>query len=446
MDLFRRALQGETLPLFETRVLTKAGKCATVEITTTPQIHQGKVVAVLGIARDITERKQLEAQYRQAQKMEAVGRLAGGVTHDFNNLLTIITGYSELLLGSQDVPASAHGLIREIQRSGERAAALTRQLLAFSRKQVLTPTVLDLNVVVTGLEKMLHRLIGEDINLTIRLDPALVRIKADPGQLEQVIMNLVVNARDAMPSGGNLTIETRNAELTEAQARARPGLGKGLHALLVVADTGCGMDEETRAHLFEPFFTTKGPGKGTGLGLATVFGIVQQSSGHIEVESQVARGSTFLIYLPGVEEACPSPRSEPSLLPIRGGTQTVLLAEDDDGVRLLARLALQSHGYTVLEARNGQEALTLCHEHQGSVHLLITDVVMPLMSGRELADRLKSRRPDIRVLYLSGYTGDTVLHHGVLETGLAFLQKPFTPAALARKVRDLLDQPESARR
>jgi two-component system cell cycle sensor histidine kinase/response regulator CckA len=399
----------------------------------------GQPRSCLVINTDITEKKKLQRQYLHAQRLEGVGRLAGGVAHDFNNVLTIINGYSEVLLSrlSPDDPSFAP--LCEIHKAGERAASLTRQLLAFSRKQVLAPQVLDLNALIRESEKMLHRLIGEDIILTTHLDPSLGLVKADPAQLELAIVNLVVNARDALPAGGYLTIETRNIQVDASHARNRPDVRPGPHVLLAVTDTGNGMDEATRAHIFEPFFTTKGPGQGTGLGLSTVFGIVKQSEGHVEVYSEPGQGTTFKIYLPQVQPAGNAPPAPPIDFKAPTGTETVLLAEDEEGVRALAHLALQSNGYTVLEARDGDEARTLSDRHAGPIHLLVTDVVMPKVSGRQLADSLTARFPELKVLYLSGYTDDAIVRHGVLQEGKKFLQKPFTPIALARKVREILD-------
>jgi PAS domain S-box-containing protein len=393
------------------------------------------------IDTDVSDKKKLEAQLIQAQRMEAVGRLAGGVAHDFNNLLTVIIGFSEMVLGGLEPQEPTHELIKEVHDAGHRAAALTRQLLAFSRKQVMAFVVLNVNSLISETQKMLCRLIGEDIHLTTSLDPELGLVKADPGQIEQVLMNLVVNARDAMPHGGQLTIETQNVELEPPGGRCGVELASGPYVIVAVSDTGCGMDEAIKVRIFEPFFTTKEMGKGTGLGLATVYGIVKQSGGAIEVESEPGLGTTFRIYLPRqTSDTTDTDRypSESSLLPC--GTETVLLVEDEDCVRTLGALALRSSGYTVLEAPDGEEALAICQRHAGDLDLLVTDVVMPKMNGRQLADQMAAMRPDLKVLYISGYADDTIVHHGVGEAGLAFLQKPFTPSVLVRKVHEVLGQ------
>ncbi len=409
--------------------------------------NQGNITAFVSVGRDISGRKRNEEalresaeQFRQAQKMEAVGRLAGGVAHDFNNLLMVMRGYGELLLNQLDANDPLRRNAEEIQKAAERATALTQQLLAFSRKQVLQPKVLDLNAVVTDVEKMLRRLIGEDIELATTLDPALGRVKADPGQIEQIILNLAVNARDAMPQGGRLTLKTVNVTLDQAYVRQHMGATPGPYVLLAVSDTGVGMDAETRSHIFEPFFTTKGAGKGTGLGLSTVYGIVKQSGGTIWVESAPGRGTTFEIYLPLVEETAANGELHPALPPpTPGGSETILVVEDEMSVRKLAAEFLGSNGYRVLEAQDGAEALQVCEEHRAPIHLLLTDVVMPGMSGRELAVRLVGARPEMKVIYVSGYTDDAIVQHGVREEGTVFLQKPFSLDALARTVREALD-------
>jgi len=398
----------------------------------------GRPVRMIGTVLDVTERRHLEEQFRQSQKMEAIGRLAGGVAHDMNNLLTAILGSTELLL--LDLPAGpTRDEVAEMRAVAERAADLVRRLLAFSRRQVLEPRVLDLNDLVGNLQKMLRRLIGEDVELRFAPGPRLGAVRADPGQLEQVILNLAVNARDAMPQGGRLTIETANADLDDAYVHRHAGVTPGPYVLLSVSDNGIGMDKDTLAHLFEPFFTTKPRGQGTGLGLATVYGIVKQSGGHVWAYSEPARGATFKVYLPRADdmvaaEATPAAAAGPAR-----GSETVLLIEDEQVVRVLARKVLAQHGYTVLEAAGAEEALALVAQHFGSIHLILTDVVMPGMSGRELARRLAARLPEIKVLYMSGYSDDAVVRHGVLDPGTAFIQKPFTPHGLARKVRDVLD-------
>jgi PAS domain S-box-containing protein len=401
----------------------------------------GRPQFAVGMVENITERKQLEEQFRQAQKMEAVGRLAGGVAHDFNNLLTAIRGYSELLLTAPGADDGMRRDIGEIRKAAERATSLTRQLLAFSRRQVLEPQVLNFNTVVADVGKMLRRLIGEDVELATALDPAVGRVKADPGQLEQVLVNLAVNARDAMPQGGKLTIETANVELDQVYARRHVPAPPGSYVLLTVSDTGCGMDAETQARVFEPFFTTKEVGKGTGLGLSMAYGIVKQSGGYIWVYSEPGLGSTFKIYLPRVEEAAETaassaPRAAPS-----GGSETILLVEDDEGVRTFARQILERAGYTLLEARDGNEALVIGERHAGPIALMLTDVVMPGKRGREVAQCLAAIRPDTRVLYMSGYTDNAIGNHGILDPGTAFLSKPFTADALMHKVREVLDAP-----
>jgi nitrogen-specific signal transduction histidine kinase/CheY-like chemotaxis protein len=395
------------------------------------------------VGHDVTERKRLEEQYRQAQKLEAVGRLAGGVAHDFNNLLTVSNGYADLLPAHVRGDDEAREAVEEIRRAGERASSLTRQLLTFSRNQVLQPRLLDLNAIIAVTGKMLRRLLGEDIALAVTLDPALGRVRADPGHLEQVLLNLCVNARDAMPRGGKLTIETRNVELDDAFARAHLEVRPGPYVLLAVSDTGVGMTAEVKAHIFEPFFTTKGLGKGTGLGLATVYGILQQSGGAIGVYSEAGRGTTFKVYLPRADGSGPEEGDRPEAAATPRGNETVLVAEDEGPVRVLVGEVLRAYGYGVLEANDGAEAIRVAEGNAGPIDLLVTDVVMPGMSGRALAQHL-ALRPSLKVLYVSGYTDDAVVRHGVLEAETAFLQKPFRPDDLARKVRAVLDAPRTA--
>ena len=389
------------------------------------------------IAEDITERRQLEEQFRQAQKMEAVGRLAGGVAHDFNNLLMVINGYTEVLLEQLDGRDGFYQKVQSIQQAADRAATLTRQLLAFSRKQVLELKVVDVNAVISDMERLLRPLIGENIELVTRLSPEAGRTRADAGQLEQVIMNLVVNAKDAMPEGGRISIQS--ADITVHQGfREHRYIQPGRYVVISLGDTGQGMDKETQSRIFEPFFTTKEKGKGTGLGLSTVYGIVKQSGGYVFLQSDIGVGTTFHIYLPRVEESteasCPAKSPERE----NGGTETVLLVEDEDSVRELVRETLMSRGYKVLEAENGESGLRVAESHKGHIDLLITDVVMPGIGGRELAKKLLLMRPNLGVLFLSGYTEDAVVNHGALGPGRAFLQKPFTLQSLARKVREVL--------
>jgi len=385
--------------------------------------------------------RQREEQLRQAQKLEAVGRLAGGIAHDFNNMLTVIMGHSDLLLMPLRADDPLRLRLEGIRETARRATLLTRQLLAFSRRQVLEPAVLDLNAMVADMEHMLRPLTGERIALVTSLDPDLGRVKADAGQIEQVIMNLAVNACDAMPDGGWLTLTTANGELDEAYAGAHIGVTPGRYVLLAMSDTGCGMDAETQAHLFEPFFTTKEFGKGTGLGLAIVYGIVAQSSGHIEVVSTPGRGTTVTVALPRVEDPMVAVGADTALTAPLHGRETILLVEDEAAVRDMVRDMLQMSDYTVLEAGSGDEALRLCDQHAGPLHLLVTDVMMPGMSSRELAQRLALLRPAMKVLYMSGYTGDIIDINDTLAPGTAFLQKPFTLDTLARKVREVLDTP-----
>jgi PAS domain S-box-containing protein len=400
----------------------------------------GQVYRLAGIAEDITERQVLAEALRQAQKMEAVGRLAGGIAHDFNNLLTVINGYSEVLLTTLGPQHSSRWCVEATMKAGQRAALLTRQLLAFSRKQVLTPVVLDLNALVTNMKDMVQRLIGEDVNLTTSLTPGVGCVRADSGQVQQILMNLVVNARDAMPKGGQLTLRTANVTLSEADLRAHADVKPGAYALLAVSDTGCGMTEEVKARLFEPFFTTKELGKGTGLGLSTVYGIVKQSSGHINVNSEPGKGSTFEIYLPRADE--PVAKEVVDKGPERSlrGQETVLLVEDEELVRVLARTLLQKNGYNVLEARNGKEALELAEQRPGPIQLLVSDVVMPGMNGRELYGRLARVRPEMRVVFMSGYTDSHLYRNGVMEDDWPVVLKPFARDAFLSLVREVLDK------
>jgi PAS domain S-box-containing protein len=399
----------------------------------------GRPVEAVGSWSDVTERKLIEEQFRQAQKMEAIGRLAGGVAHDFNNLLTIINGYGEVMLGNLPTGDPHREFVREMVAAGERASGLTRQLLAFSRKAVIEPKIMDLRAVVVDVDRMLRRIVGEDIQLTVVADPESGAVKADPGQIEQVILNLVVNARDAMPRGGRITIEVRDAELGDHYCRTHPDARPGRHVLLSVADTGHGMDQATIARVFEPFFTTKGE-RGTGIGLATVHGIAKLSGGHVAVYSEVGRGTTFKVYLPRIDTrpAASAAQSKPSLMP--RGTESILLVEDEDAVRALTRHVLLNCGYRILEARDGNEALLLANQHQGPIDLLLTDVVMPRIGGRELATRLAVMFPGLKVLFLSGYTDDAIVRHGILEAEVSFLQKPFTPSSLAAKIREVLGE------
>jgi PAS domain S-box-containing protein len=423
---------------FETIRVKKDGTQIHVAITLSPiKDVDGQVVGVSSIFRDVSENKCLEDMFRQAQKMEAVGQLAGGVAHDFNNLLGVILGYTGLMLDrlSPDDPERKN--IEQIEKAGDRAALLTRQLLAFSRKQVLQPKVFDLNTVVTGMEKLLQRLIGEHIELLVVIDPSLGRVKADSGQIEQIIMNLVVNARDAMPTGGKLTIETSNVELDEDYAAQHDSTLPGPHVMLAVTDTGCGMDSKTQERIFEPFFTTKEFGKGTGLGLSTVYGVVKQSGGSVWVYSEPGIGTTFKIYFP----CALSPLGiEPPTKTVEGiGTgQTILLVEDDTALLQAMRLSLEKAGYAILAAQSPAEAMRIAESHLGPIHLMVTDVIMPGMSGPQLATGLSVLRPEMKVLYISGYTDEIITHHGVLEPGLSFLQKPFSPTTLARKVGEVL--------
>ncbi len=424
----------------EYRMRHKDGSWRTLESQASTISKNGSVEKLVIVNRDITERKHLEEQFRQAQKMEAVGRLSGGVAHDFNNLLGVMIGYGEVLQDGTPESSPLRPCVDEVLKAGHRAASLTRQLLTFSRQQVLDPKVLDLNSIVRDMEKLLRRLIGEDIKLVTELEPSIVQVRADHGQVEQVIMNLAVNARDAMPQGGQLKITTSNFHMDESFVRHYPyPVSTGDYLLLTVSDTGIGMDASTRARVFEPFFTTKEKGKGTGLGLSTVYGVVKQSGGYIDIASEPGAGASFMIYLPKVEGTSEKVKQPPESQGSWKGTETILLVEDESSLRTLSRNLLESCGYAVLEAGCGEDALHLSEKHEGKIDLLLTDVVMPGISGRVLADELLRKRPETRVLYTSGYTGQTIGAHGVLAEGSFFLPKPFTREALAKKVRETLD-------
>ena len=439
-QIIERVKQGEHVTHFETVRRRKDGKDIHVALTISPiKDGAGTIIGFSKIARDITEQKNLEAQLRQSQKMEGVGQLAGGIAHDFNNLLTVINSYSAMVLGEVDFsnPFARNG-IEQIKEAGHRAASLTRQLLMFSRQQVLEPKVLDLNEVVSNIGKLLRRLIGEDITHVLCLHPTLGQVKIDPGQLEQIIMNLAVNARDAMSGGGQLTIETDNVELDNTYARTHALVQPGPYVMLAVSDTGCGMDADTQARIFEPFFTTKGVGSGTGLGLATVDGIVKQNGGNIWVYSELGKGTTFKIYFPRVEQTCELPEPGAAPAELLRGSATVLLAEDDEMVRALAQAILERYGYHVLAARNVHDALRFAQGGSEQIHLLLTDTIMPGMNGPELAKQLQSIRPEIKVIYMSGYTDKVISCTEAFEPGTAFLQKPFTPQTLTQKVHEVL--------
>jgi PAS domain S-box-containing protein len=445
-EMMLKRQRGEPVPSrYEIRGIRKDGEPIDIEISATRTIYQG-APASLAYVRDITERKigekeraKLQEQVRQSQKMEAIGVLAGGVAHDFNNLLSVINGYSELLLDALAQDDPKRGDLEQIKQAGQRAASLTSQLLSFSRKQILKPEVLDLNTAITNMSKMLRRLIGEDIDLVCITRPGLGLINADPGQIQQIIMNLAVNARDAMPQGGKLTIETANVDLEEDYVRGHPMMKRGPHVMLAISDSGLGMDAATQARIFEPFFTTKGKDKGTGLGLSTVYGIVKQSGGFIWVYSEPGKGTTFKVYFPRVEgEISKSAGENESELGLRR-FETVLVVEDEGSVRALACRILRERGYSVLEAADGMEALRIAGEFTEEIHLVLTDVVMPGMSGKELVSQLKAVRPAIKALFVSGYTDNAIVHHGVLDSNVAFLQKPFSADGLARKVREVVN-------
>ncbi len=397
----------------------------------------GRITRIIGTVQDVTEYRRLEEQFREAQKLESIGRLAGGVAHDFNNLLTVIIGYSELVLSTLEPSHPVWDSVSEVKKAGERASALTRQLLTFSRRQVVQPRVLDLNAIINDAEKMFERLVGEDVFFSTVLDGALWPVMADPGAMQQVLLNLVVNARDAMPGGGRLIIETANVQVDAHVAAQHHGMKPGPYILLSVSDTGVGMDAGTRARIFEPFFTTKPKGSGTGLGLSTCYGIVTQTGGWIGVYSELGRGSTFKVYLPATKGGLPtSALGETAATP--GGTETVLVVEDQEEVRRFTSDVLRHYGYTVLVAASGDEALTVLSEHSGDVDIIVTDLVMPGMTGRELADRVAAARPGIPTLFMSGYSDEVATRHGVLAQEAAYLQKPFSPRALAEKIREVL--------
>jgi two-component system cell cycle sensor histidine kinase/response regulator CckA len=432
--------QGEPLAARETSCRLADGQQRTFQVSLAPaRDREGRVLGAAVLVRDWSQTRQLEEQFRQAQKMEVIGRLAGGIAHDFNNLLTVINGYSTVLLATLPEHGKPWEMVHEISRAGERAAALTRQLLVYCRKQVVQPTILDLRELIGNVQRMLQRLIGEDVELVIVPGSGPCLVKADAAQLEQVLMNLAVNARDAMPKGGKLTIAADplylNSGYTAKYAEVRPVP----YIQLSVSDTGVGMDPATRARIFEPFFTTKEPGKGTGLGLATVYSIVKQSGGHIEVFSEMGKGTRFTIYLPQVpgQDHAPQPAAVRPELP--DGRETLLLVEDEDGVRSLARYILQRAGYTVLEAANGEEALRVAAHSPWPIDLLVTDVVMPRMGGCDLAGMLQPKHPGMRVLFMSGYTDDAIVRQGILAQDMPFLHKPFTMNALAHKIREVLD-------
>ncbi len=448
--LRQRILNGETFTGLELERVRKDGVRITVSLHAAA-LHDpnGQVTGYMAVLMDISERKRaelaqskLQGQLQQAQKMETVGRLAGGVAHDFNNLLTVINGYAELISSELDPDDPLRAALAEITRAGDRAAALTQQLLAFSRKQVIEPKLLSPNELVTDIGRMLRRLMGDDIEVVTILHPETGQILADAGQINQVLMNLAVNARDAMPAGGRLLIETSNADIEERYAEAHMEVQPGSYVGLGVSDTGAGMDAETRSHIFEPFFTTKPLGQGTGLGLSTVYGIVKQNGGWIWVYSEPGRGTTFKIYLPRVDRASAAPDESRSADFTLHGTETVLVVEDQQEVRRLALGALRSYGYQVLDAANGDEALDLCEQFPGPIHLLVTDMVMPGITGREVAGRLSALRPAMKTLYVSGYAASLIGDEGILNPNAAYLSKPFSPEALARKVREVLGTPQ----
>jgi two-component system cell cycle sensor histidine kinase/response regulator CckA len=437
-EMLDRKLGGEPKTVYELDFIRKQGDRVPMEMSTRLIFKMGKPVAVQGIVRDITERRRLESHLAQSHKMEALGRLAGGVAHDFNNLLTVITGYSHWMLDDLPADSPLTESASEILLAANRAAVLTNQLLAFTRSQVVQPIVVDLNHLVTQLDQMLRRIIGEDIELVAAMSPNLGLIKADPGQIEQVILNLVINARDAMPAGGKVLLETANVEIDQEQALSRLDCSPGSYVMLAVSDSGCGFGEYVKSRIFEPFFTTKETGKGTGLGLSTVYGIVKQGCGCIAVESAPGAGAVFRIYLPKVADGA-APRAASPPISRTGGAETILLVEDESALRRIAREMLLRLGYTVLDAPNGLEAQKVLLDYGKPIQLLLTDVVMPEQGGRDLAGQLKALHGDLKILFMSGYAGDAIVHQGLLEPGTAYLQKPFSLYALASKIRELLD-------
>jgi PAS domain S-box-containing protein len=429
---------------FEVRYKRKDGTpLLAVQNISIQQYKDGEIIE--GTLIDITRRQMLEDQLRQAQKMEAVGRLAGGVAHDFNNLLTVITGYSQMSMDETAPGSSLHEHSQQVYEASQRAAALTRQLLAFSRQQVLQPQVVSLNKILESMQKMLSRLIGEDIRVRTICSKELALVKVDPAQIEQVILNLAINARDAMPKGGQLTLETDRSELDETYTKDHPWVKPGVYMRLTVSDNGIGMDEKTQARIFEPFFTTKETGKGTGLGLSMVYGVVKQSGGHIMVYSEPGHGTTFRLYFPVVEKLEEATEAKLKAAAQRRGEETILIVEDDQALRELAKNILAGQGYNVFAAQNPEEVRAICKTQGTKIDLLLTDVIMPQMSGKEVAQMCTATIPNLKVLYMSGYTSDVIMHHGVLEEGLAFLQKPFTPVSLTAKVREVLDGSNAAK-
>ncbi|GAB4370660.1 MAG: hypothetical protein Kow0042_13030 [Calditrichia bacterium] len=439
-DRARRLAAGEKLePKYEFTALNAAGEEIEVETSVT-YIKYKEGIATQGIIRDITERKRLEEQLRQAQKMEAVGQLAGGVAHDFNNLLTVINGYCDLLL-YQELPEKVRGPIDQIHKTGKRATRLVSQLLAFSRRQIIQPKIVNINDLILDQHKMLSRLLGEDIEIDLHLDSELGVVRVDPGQMEQVIMNIAVNARDAMPFGGKLTIETQNVEFDKDYVRTHAGAKAGYYVMLAISDNGVGMDEATCSRIFEPFFTTKGRDKGTGLGLSTVYGIVKQNEGFIYVYSELQKGTTFKIYLPRTRMTPQATDAPTGNQPELRGSETILLVEDDPSVLELTRIALSEYGYTVLSATNGEEALRIHRQYSGTIDLLLTDVIMPSMGGKELAEKMLEENPQLKIIYISGYTDNAIAHYGVLEEGVEFVEKPYSHLKLIKRIRQVLDKP-----